>query len=436
MVLTDRQRNDLHAGIYEYLCSRPEFVQAAEAVKSAAPDACERHSGIQPATHNSNSQSSSTPLLEKKWTAIPRLQKKVLELEKKLSQSSKIHAHRDDSLQRRNLPRMPADHILSGHSMVVTCVTLHPLFTICVSGSEDGTIKVWDHESGDYIRTLKGHTNTINDLSFCPTGTHLASCSTDLSIKLWDVSSYACLRTLRGHDHTISAIRFLPKLGLETTAQSKTGTGVDAALAGSVHVLSASRDGTVKLWDVETGFCDHTFGDHTDWVRTLTVRRSDGSVWASSGNDQAILVYDSVTKQKISELRGHEHVVESIAFICEEYLKAKAPNKHLEMARDYLCSGSRDRTVRLWKLSENACVGVFKAHENWVRSVLIHPSGNYLISSSDDKTIRVFDIKNNRCLRTLENAHSHFVTTLDMHATLPILVSGSVDQTVRCWMLQ
>jgi platelet-activating factor acetylhydrolase IB subunit alpha len=297
--------------------------------------------------------------------------------------------------------------------------------------------QVWDHESGEYMRTLKGHTNTINSVSFAPTGNYLASCSTDLSIKLWDVSTYACLRTLRGHDHTISTVRFLPLAGLGTpnSGAEKTSTGVNAAIAGAQHLLSGSRDGTVKLWDVETSFCDHTFADHTDWVRCLAVRQSDGALWASSGNDQTIFVYDN-TKSKVMELRGHDHVVESLAFVTEEPLKTGHSTQHVETIRDYLASGSRDRTVRLWKVSEGTCLATFKAHENWVRCVVIHPSGNYIISCSDDKSIRVFDIKNNRCLRTLDNAHNHFVTSLDMHHTLPILVSGSVDQTIRCWQLQ
>lgn len=296
------------------------------------------------------------------------------------------------------------------------------------------------------MRTLKGHTNTVNSVCFTPKGQHLASCSTDLSIKLWDVTTYTCLRTLRGHDHTISAVRFLPLLEVvnnnsptSSTTTPTTNTGMIAAMAGCKHLLSASRDQTVKVWDIETGFCEQTLTDHNDWVRCLAVRQSDGGLWASSGNDHVIHVYDN-EHSKVVEMRGHEHVVESLAFISEEPLttavKASTGNaKHAETVRDYLASGSRDRTVRLWKISEAACIAVFKAHENWVRGVVIHPSGNYVISCSDDKTIRVFDIKANRCLRTLDKAHDHFVTSLDIHHQLPILVSGGVDQTVRCWML-
>jgi platelet-activating factor acetylhydrolase IB subunit alpha len=224
--------------------------------------------------------------------------------------------------------------------------------------------------------------------------------------------------------------------GGTATTESSSTTGLQASLTGCQQLLSASRDTTVKLWDMETGFCEHTFHDHTDWVRCLAVRQCDGRVWASSGNDTVIHVYGN-HKNKLVELRGHEHVVETLAFVTEDALKGTAnrETKHTELVRDYLASGSRDRTVRLWRISEASCLATFKAHENWVRSVLIHPSGNYVISASDDKSIRVFDIKNNRCLRTIDKAHDHFVTCLDMHSTLPVLISGGVDQMVRCWML-
>jgi platelet-activating factor acetylhydrolase IB subunit alpha len=140
MVLTDRQREDLHAGIYEYLVSRGEvFAEVAKAFAIADPKATEKK------TNNVGN----TPLMEKKWTAIPRLQKKVLELERTVAQSAKIHAHRTgeenggaNGISRRMLPRLPCSYTLAGHSAPVTCVKVHPIYTIVVSGSEDGTIKV------------------------------------------------------------------------------------------------------------------------------------------------------------------------------------------------------------------------------------------------------------------------------------------------------
>lgn len=141
MVLTDRQRTDLHAGIYEYLRSRPgeAFQKAAEIFAECDPDACAK-------TNSNGSSASKIPLLEKKWIAIPRLQKKVLELERQAAESVKIHAHRVTTdaggAQRRLLPRFPPLNTLKGHSMGVTAIALHPDYTVVVSGSEDGTIKV------------------------------------------------------------------------------------------------------------------------------------------------------------------------------------------------------------------------------------------------------------------------------------------------------
>eukprot|EP00970_Alexandrium_tamarense_P001036 scaffold114_cov200-Alexandrium_tamarense.AAC.6 len=519
MVLTDRQRSDLHGGIYEYFLSRgSDFAQVAEALARADPDSCKAPDST--ATDESNgkktTKSTTTPILEKKWTAVPRLQRRVLELERQLTVNAKIHAHRTGggsdgssanpsggipARERRLLPRPPATHTLQSHSAVVTTVSVHPVYTMAASGSEDGTIKLWDHESGEYLRTLRGHTNVVTCVDFSPKGGYLASTSTDLSIKIWDVKEFTCVRTLRGHDHTISCVRFVPPsmgaLYLDKSgggnnnpgAEAAAGGGVDASEAGAKIVVTASRDSTVKFWDLETGFCDATVSDHSDWVRCLAVRPASGNAGesdaakqentttsslalvATSGNDRTIYVYNAHEKrEKVAELRGHDHVVESLSFLCSSLLpkKGSAASRPTTSAAEgasssweYLASGSRDRTVRLWTVANGgSCLMTFRAHENWVRGVLIHPSGNHILSCGDDRSIRVFDIKvrmmnvcflsfsspsliltlcywlqSNRCLRTIEDAHPHFVTSMAMHYTLPILVSGGVDHAVKCWQL-
>ena len=470
MVLTDRQRADLHAGIYEYLRSQDGkyFDEAADAL-AEADNSCVRGIPTTPAAGDASVITTSTkfsrlttassafaslPILERKWTAVPRLQRKVLELEKTLAANAKLYAgargnrgvgivSAGANIERRMLPRQPPMHTLAGHAGTITCVAVHPTFTVAVSGSEDGTIKVWDHESGEYSKTLKGHTNTVRSVTFTPTGTHLASASSDLSIKLWDFSTYTCIRTLRGHDHTISAIRFIPTAltlvdDAEKESGEKTATGIDSVLAGSSFLVSASRDKTIKFWNVETGFVEHTISDSGDWVRCLSVRDSDGQVMASAGNEQTISIYETTgDRNKIATLVGHEHVIETLAFVTAPTPAEKKDKGVLSNEiNDYLASGGRDRSVRLWNISTQQCLNVFKYHENWIRSVIIHPSGKYIISASDDRSIRVMDVKSNRCLRTLEDAHPHFVTSLAMHHTLPVMVSGGVDQNMKCWQLE
>lgn len=157
MVLTDRQREDLHIGIFEYLTSRGDsFKAAAEAFAAADPKSTEKK------TNNVGR----TPLLEKKWTAIPRLQKKVLELERAVAQNAKIHAHRNggepaaaNGVTRRMLPRLPCSHTLQGHAAPVTCVHVHPVYTVVASGSDDGTIKVGGKSMKLYWKSVWSKTN-------------------------------------------------------------------------------------------------------------------------------------------------------------------------------------------------------------------------------------------------------------------------------------
>lgn len=406
-------------------------------------------------------------LLEKKWTSVIRLQRKVMELETKLAQfeeNAKVGGvlSRRDMLGARQrtefLPRAPAKLSLTGHRSPITCVLFHPVFSVLVSGSEDASVKVWDFETGEYERTLKGHTNPVQALAFNVPGSLLASTSTDLSIKIWDFSSdgdYECLRTLRGHDHNVCGIVFGPDLA-------------------SDRLYSCSRDNTIKVWELSTGYCVNTLNTgHTDWVRDVAVSH-DGLYLASCGNDRSILFWDLPHMRILQSIREHEHVVESVVFakagqeqvIEKIYAKKLAATGHFSPANGssfaevnnrvtdstagepsgvavvskptirrmkILLSGSRDRTVRLWEAFTGTQLIVFASHENWVREVRFHPSGKYALSAGEDKTIRVFDIESGRCVRTLDEAHSHFVTCLDVHPSLPLIVSGGIDKIINVW---
>ena len=96
-----------------------------------------------------------------------------------------------------------------------------------------------------------------------------------------------------------------------------------------------------------------------------------------------------------------------------------------------LVSGGRDNMVKLWNALTGSLLHCFDGHANWVRDVIIHPTGNYIISCSDDKTIRVFDVANKRCLRVLEQLHKGFISSLAMHSKFPVLVSGSSDSSIN-----
>ena len=499
MIVSQRQKEELNRAIADYLATHNY---------RDAHDAFVRESGLPPASSTpATSSSSQSGVLEKKWTTVVRLQNKIIELERQLatkneelatalSLASSSAAGIRGSLigaggidiggitaagQRRSspndwIPRPPEKFTLTGHRATVTKVIFHPVYSLIVSCSEDATIKIWDFESGNFERTLKGHTDLVQDLAFDAAGKLLCSCSADMSIRLWDFQdTYSCTKTLHGHDHNVSSVAFT---------------------ASGDHVVSSSRDRTIKIWEVATGYCVRTLLGHRDWVRQVRLLH-DGSYMASCSNDQSIFVWQlspsllssqggsgggsGAAECRHYELRGHEHVVECIAWAPDSSAAAIAEAAGLNIQHNnnsntstvvtngigtnglqettttttanavneqtqqqqlqpnqrtnggpYLCSGSRDKCIKVWDVTTLQCLFNLIGHNNWIRGVIFHPGGKYLLSVSDDKTLRVWELRSKRNYKTLE-AHTHFVTSIDMHRTGPYVCTASVDQSIKLW---
>ena len=65
------------------------------------------------------------------------------------------------------------------------------------SGSADHTVKLWNAQTGECLKTLQGHYNSVWSVAFSPDGQTLASGSDDKTIKLWSVATGQCLQTLK-----------------------------------------------------------------------------------------------------------------------------------------------------------------------------------------------------------------------------------------------
>ncbi|KAJ3121226.1 Platelet-activating factor acetylhydrolase IB subunit alpha [Nowakowskiella sp. JEL0407] len=316
------------------------------------------------------------------------------------------------------LPKSPHLFQLSGHRNPITKIALHPVFSQLATASEDATIKIWDSETGEFEKTLKGHTKTVLSIEYDSKGTLLASCSADLSIKIWDsTQSYSNTKTLLGHDHSISSISFTPT---------------------NTHLISSSRDVSIRIWDLSSGYCTRTIsGGHTDWIRAaVSFSNSSGEFIVSCSNDQSLRVWGMDGECK-SVLSDHEHVVECVVVLdsesgkfVREFVGETGTEEVVESGR-YLCSGSRDKTIKIWDSVTAQCVATLVGHDSWVRGLCTTPSKQHLISVSDDKSIKIWDLKTCRLVKSIPDAHDHFITCVAAKGRF--VATGSVDMSVKLW---
>ncbi|WWD20706.1 hypothetical protein CI109_105182 [Kwoniella shandongensis] len=179
-------------------------------------------------------------------------------------------------------------HLLEGHTQAVRTLAAHG--RICVSGSYDMSVRVWDIVKGTCIHTLNGHEAKVYSIVYDRFRNRCASGSMDNTVKVWDVTTGECLHTLTGHTSLVGLLGLSPNYLVSAaadaslriwdpdTCQQKNvlashGGAITCFQHDETKVVSGS-DGTLKLWDIRTGA----------YIRDLVVGIS--SVWqvAFNGN--------------------------------------------------------------------------------------------------------------------------------------------------------
>ncbi len=274
---------------------------------------------------------------------------------------------------RRSEPRSKALTLrelrtLTGHAGSVWAVAVTLGGKVAVSGSSDGTLKVWELAMGCELRTLTGHTHYVYGVAVTPDGQRAVSASFDDTVKLWNLETGEVLATFTGHSEVVYAVAVTPD---------------------GRRAVSGSQDQTLKVWDLASGRELRTLTGHSRWVRAAAVT-PDGQRAVSASDDQTLKVWDLASGRELRTLTGHAGGVNGVA-----------------VTPDGLCavSASEDRTLKVWDLGTGREMRTLTGHEWQVNAVAVTPDGRYAVSASDDQTLKVWDLHSGHELASFE-AHA------------------------------
>ena len=340
---------------------------------------------------------------------------------------------------------------------------------LATGGGWDHTVHLWDVNTCTLRTGLKGHTGKIRDIAFSPDSTRLISASLDKTMRLWDVNTGTELKNLPTPEDAINPLVAADRM-LKFLEQ-----GVRPKMRDDVHgvkfsqdgtqLISVSSDGSLHLWDVDTGRyqLSVSLGEHTHWVSTLafsadnkylisnTALEERARVWSVQTFTQhalltvpqdvldltfsadltklagrtlrhGIQVWDSETKAPLSILEGTARRTGYWPLVFSPDGTILAGSNR---------AGALSNKVQLWKTDIGGLLFTLEGGTGAVSRYTFSPNSKVFASGDEDGTLVLWNTEMGESLLSLE-AHTKRISALAFSADSKTLASGGGNE-IRLW---
>jgi U3 small nucleolar RNA-associated protein 12 len=268
-----------------------------------------------------------------------------------LISSSQWHAHQPVALAAAgerliawNVKSQTQLFVLGGQAETsVTAFKALPTLDLVVAGHSDGCVRVWKREDAELLCVLEGHSSSVLSVALGLEGalagrfSRKKTCASSLILRavtgaadtdiiVWDLVSHTGLFKLRGHTDAVTHVAFID----------------DCA-----RIVSCSKDGSVKVWDVGQQRCVQTLPGHRGEVWSLDCNDR----WmVSGGKDADLRVWQRVSSLEDSAVAASEDVFEFFGTVTRASSNDRVAHIKFNAAGTVLMCQTADRCVQLLPL--------------------------------------------------------------------------------------
>jgi len=382
----------------------------------------------------------------------------------------------------------PQIFIQTGHLRGIRAVDFSGNGRYIASGANDQTVKLWDVETGEELRTFTGHQGWIKGVMFSPDDKYILSNGEGPMAKLWEAETGRLIKTFKGfYAYDFHEFDFSPDSKsivtadyenliiwdtaeggeLKKIAKKETGFTCAAFSPDSKLVVSGDNKGILRVWDAKTG----------DEVKTIKLKprdkkkdcidfvifTPDGKYIIAILEDRSIYLCDFNRGKQIRTFKGtFTRSIDRIDFSFSpdgKYFLSSNNGRVWDIKRgrlvrsfekglpdftgiDYsvfsadstrvLAAISR-KTLKLWEIKTGDEIETINTdHSREIDCLALSPSGELALTGSADNTLKLWKISNGKLVRTFKGRAS-FVHEVAFSPDGRYSLSANSDSTVKIW---
>ena len=248
---------------------------------------------------------------------------------------------------------------------------------------------------------LRGHTDKVLSIALSPDGHVAVSASFDGTIRLWDLKTGQTVKELPIKKMPLLAVSFSPD-----------GQYI-------AYSYAVDEDCSIYIWNLNKNCHQCVLRGHESVIRFISFHH-DGSSLVTASNDGTVRIWD-ISKGKCKKvMRDDGKFMLSAVYSPDD---------------SYIAAASYDKYVRIWSAASGKLIHKLDGHTDIVTNVSFSPNGGMLASGSEDNNICIWDTNTWGCKWVLKG-HNRFVTSTVFSPDSLFLVSGSLVGTIRFWDME